>query len=231
MARAWIDPALKPYLGGSVVLHALSAAVFVSALHSAARAPKAQVYSIDFVGPSAAIAQAVARAQPPAPAAALAARPAPQAELDEFGRRRRKGFSLPKPSLLRGYRAPEEKNDGPAPNPTTAPSGTAAASPSGDAGIATDLPNFPYPWYISQVRAALWSQWQSRMPRAVNECVVVFSILPNGAVVDLRTEGSSGDSSFDLVALGAVQDASPFPPLPPGFQEPFLKVHVTLKSG
>jgi protein TonB len=80
------------------------------------------------------------------------------------------------------------------------------------------------------VRAALWNQWSARMPRQGGESVTGFAILPSGEIVDLRTEESSGDSAFDLAALSAVQDAGPFPPLPRGFKEPFLKIHVTLKS-
>jgi protein TonB len=68
------------------------------------------------------------------------------------------------------------------------------------------------------------------MPKTGGECVVVFSLLLNGSLTDLRIEQSSGDSPFDLAALSAVQDAAPFPPLPQDFREPFLKIHVTLKA-
>ena len=92
------------------------------------------------------------------------------------------------------------------------------------------LSDFPYPWYISQIRMALWRQWSARMPGGGGSSVVVFSILPDGHITDLRTEQSSGDAGFDLTALGAVQDAAPFPPLPTGFKKPFLTIHLTLTS-
>jgi TonB family protein len=41
---------------------------------------------------------------------------------------------------------------------------------------------------------------------------------------------SSGDSAFDAAAVESVQAAAPFPALPSGFGEPFLKVHLTLRS-
>ena len=69
------------------------------------------------------------------------------------------------------------------------------------------------------------------MPKQAGEAIVVFTLLPTGQMVDLRIESSSGDPGFDLAALGSVKDASPYPPLPRGFAEPFLKIHVTLKSG
>ena len=96
--------------------------------------------------------------------------------------------------------------------------------------MSADMPNFPYPWYIAQVRSALWAHWSQRMPHEKGGCTVVFTLLRNGAVTDLRTEDSSGDGSFDLAAMGAVQDAGPYPALPSGFPDPFLKIHVTLKS-
>ena len=92
------------------------------------------------------------------------------------------------------------------------------------------MPNFPYPWYLTTVRSALWDRWAERMPPAGGECRVVFTILRDGGVVDLRAESSSGDGGLDYAALSAVKEASPFPPLPRGFRDPFLKVHVSFRS-
>lgn len=231
--------ALKPYLARSTGAHLL-AGVLIAWAAGRAVGPKAtQIYTIDFVGPSATIIS-----QPSGPSAAQAggpslpaAKPQQQTELDEFARgRRRPNAPLPKPSLLRGWRepAPDEAPAQPAQSPAAgvpqAAASTGGEGAPGDAGVATDLPNFPYPWYISQVRSALWGQWSSRMPRQGGQAIVVFTIMPNGSVVDVRTEETSGDAAFDLVALSAVQDSAPFPPLPRGFPEPFLKVHVTLKA-
>ncbi|OGR82426.1 MAG: hypothetical protein A3J74_07985 [Elusimicrobia bacterium RIFCSPHIGHO2_02_FULL_57_9] len=215
-----------PYLGYSFGLHACAVIVAFN-IFSGVSKPASPVYTIDFVGPSAMIMKSDGA---PSAAPIKTAEPPPaQTEVDEFGRKRRKAFALPRPSLLRGWR---EK---PLPKPSAAvavPIGAAASSGSGggETSVATDMPNFPYPWYISQVRSSLWNQWSARMPKEQGECAVVFTIMPDGRLVDLRTESSSGDSAFDLAALGAVQDSAPFPPLPRGFSEPFLKIHVTLKS-
>ncbi len=221
------------YLTGSFALHLGAVAAF-AILSRAVTAPMNPVYTIDFVGPSAPIVSQAGAAAPAAAAPAVAAaKPQPLKDFDEFGRRkRRKGAPLPRPSLLRGL-LDKSKTAAPAresavPSPAAA-AGTGAGPP-GEAGVVTDMPNFPYPWYISQVRAALWSQWAARMPKEQGECVVVFALRPNGSIVDLRTEVSSGDASFDLTALAAAQDAAPFPPLPRGFKERFLKIHVTLRS-
>lgn len=248
-AARWEEPrALNAYLASSLALHCLAAGGFLRLWPAGPRKPAA-VYTVDFVGPSATILSAAPAPPASSPALQAPAAPAasaPQAEFDEFGRRkrRRRQLVLPRPSLLRGFRespaapkaleaaSPRDNARSQEPPPAAAqpsPQGP-AASPPGDAGVATDMPNFPYPWYISQVRSALWNQWSSRMPKERGECVVVFSLLPDGRVVDLRTEVSSGDAAFDLFALSVVQDAGPYPPLPRGFREPFLKIHVTLKS-
>ncbi|MBI5239517.1 MAG: TonB C-terminal domain-containing protein [Elusimicrobia bacterium] len=212
---------LKPYLTYSLAAHVGSAAL-VLGLYGISRAKSSKVYMIDFVGPSATIISAGAEAV--APAAGSAAVLQPQSDPDEFSARRNKGAALPRPSLLRGWREPSIPEP-----PAAAPAPQTAGAP-GQAGVATDLPNFPYPWYISQLRQALWDQWSGRMPKGAGECVVVFSLLPNGRFVDLRIEESSGDPAFDLAAQSAVQDGAPYPPLPKGFKEPFLKIHLTLKS-
>ena len=217
---------LKPYLTYSLAAH-VGVAALVAGLYGFSKAKSSQVYMIDFVGPSATILHsgAEAAAQVAGPTASLQ----PQTDPDEFSARRGKGAPLPRPSLLRGWREPSIQE-----TPAAAPAPQAAAAPTGgapgQAGIATDLPNFPYPWYISQLRQVLWDQWSGRMPRGEGMCVVVFSLLPNGRFVDLRIEESSGDPAFDLAAQSAVQDGAPYPPLPKGFKEPFLKIHLTLKS-
>lgn len=230
MNAASASESLKPYLTYSLAAH-IGAAALVLGLYGITKAKSSKVYMIDFVGPAATIihsgAEPSASARGPAPALQ------PQSEADEFSQRRHKGAPLPRPSLLRGWRepaSPEAPAASPAPQTASAAAGAPAAGAPGQAGIATDMPDFPYPWYISQLRQILWEQWSRRMPKGAGECVVVFSLLPNGRFADLRIEESSGDPGFDLAAQSAVQDGSPYPPLPKGFQEPFLKIHLSLKS-
>lgn len=243
LSRLKPAPELRPYLTYSLGLHFALAAVLAGAMRWTGGSKAAAVYTIDFVGGPTTVTSGSASVGAAPKAADLAPPTAvdrtPQRDVDEFGRKRRKGpFVLPRPSLLRGSpeKAPEPaKSDAPpsaqASGQASSGAGAAGGSGAGDAGVSADMPNFPYPWYITQVRQALWNLWSSRMPRFAGETVIVFSILPNGSIVDLRTEVSSGDGAFDLTALGAVQDAAPFPRLPTGFAEPFLKIHVTLKSG
>jgi TonB family protein len=237
-----VNDALKPYLARSFAAHLFIVAGFLYFVaRPAARVDK--VYMIDFVGGTTAT---IASAGPAAAAASKAA-PAPseiaaQADPDSIAvKGKRHGpIALPRPSLLRGGgkeadagAATSGSLAGPGANsPTAAPSGSAGAGAgaSAGAGVSTDLPNFPYQWYITRMRVMLWQAWQQRMPRMDAEGDVVFSILPNGSFTDLEVESSSGDRDFDKAALDSVQAAAPFPALPIDFHEPFLKIHLKLKS-
>jgi len=223
---------LKPYLTRSAGLHA--AVLIVAAFYVPGALKKAdKVYMIDFVGgppviQSAAPAETVAKSSPDegAPKATQ------QVDPDSFTTKGKR-FVLPRPSLLRGWidkTPPKPSMISPSADSSMTSAGPASGMPGSAAGVATDLPNFPYPWYISQVRQMLWVAWQKRMPASSGEGVVVFAIMRNGAFTDLRMESSSGDQAFDDAALESVQAAAPFPALPSDFGEPFLKIHLTLKS-
>lgn len=229
-----MSEALKPYLHRSAGLHA--AILIAAAFYVPGALKKAdKVYMIDFVGgPPVIQAAAPADAGAKTPEDAAPAKPTQQVDPDSFAPKGKRGFVLPRPSLLRGWTEPKSP-----PKPSMIESGaearmsatgSASGMPGSAAGVATDLPNFPYPWYISQVRQMLWVAWQKRMPASSGEGVVVFAIVRNGAFTDLRMESSSGDSDFDTAAIESVQAAAPFPALPSDFAEPFLKIHLTLKS-
>ncbi len=231
MNRTFVPNDLKPYLRYSAALHAGLALLLILALMRA-KAPMNGVYTIEVVGPAPSIqenqgAQA-AKASAPAAAKAPAGHMEEHKSRPEFSRRSRHE-ALPAPSLLQGYQdvsASKPAQESAAPEVQSAP----AAGASVPGSVSMQLSDFPYPWYISQIRMALWRQWSAQMPSGNGSSVVVFSILPDGHITDLRTEQSSGDAGFDLTALGAVQDAAPFPPLPTGFKKPFLTIHLTLTS-
>lgn len=226
-----MNDALRPYLYRSFGAHAaLLAGLAFFGGKAAVRSDK--VYTIDFVG-SSSIQSASASSPRAARAEPEVARPAPQSDPDEWqaGKRKSRGaYALPRPSLLKGWKdaavtAPQQPSMS-----QGSRAGTPGAGTGGDAGVATDLPNFPYPWYISQIRLMLFNAWQKRMPGGGGEGVVTFSIMRNGAPTDLRMSASSGDAMFDAAAVESVQAAAPFPALPSGFGEPFLKIHLTLRS-
>ena len=97
--------------------------------------------------------------------------------------------------------------------------------------IQTDFATFPYPWYITQVRNSLWSEWEKRRPvGTVRGTMISFAIARDGKIKDLKVQKSSGDDSFDFAAKSAVINAGPFPPLPMLYEKDELTVTVEFKQ-
>ncbi|MCX5790108.1 MAG: energy transducer TonB [Elusimicrobia bacterium] len=233
---------LRPYLTASFATHLglIGAALFF--VWKGALQPR-EVYRIDFIGPTAGIANRNPEAAPGRAApAASSSRIAPERKAPEFVRRRHQ--PLPRPSFAGPSDKPEPKpepvQESAAPAEPAAPAAAPAKEQGGGqaqaqgegpgANVTSDLPNFPYPWYITQVRSQLWNRWSSRIPHTPGAVVVMFTILRDGSITDLRPESSSGDEAYDYAALTSVQEAAPFAPLPPGFRDRFLNIHVRFTS-
>jgi TonB family protein len=115
-----------------------------------------------------------------------------------------------------------ESPEGPGRTPGPATTATAGAAVTGEAG-----PAFPYPWYLKAIAEKLDKQWHP--PQAYQSdtvCEVTFLVHQDGQVDDSSIEKRSGDSVFDQLALRAVLYANPLPPLPSGFTEATLRVHM-----
>lgn len=196
------------------------------------------VYTIDFIGPTGG-GKAGGEIAAPAPAAPAAAREkaspaakaskAPKAKPaeDDFSVKKHSG-PLPRPSVLSGTpRRPVQETAAPPAVEPDAEADEGAGEGGGMGGVSTDFSNFPYPWYITEVRVGLWNQWVNRMPRGgALECVVGFEIARDGSVSSVKIGEASGNSLFDYAAQTATQAAAPFPPLPAGFKDSKLRVHV-----
>lgn len=180
---------------------------------------KEQAYYIDFIGPSKIVTMEKAAAAEGADAAQKAAaekaaKAAPKPDEDDFS-----GSALPKPSILASG---AKLFDPEAPKAAPGDNGTP---------LVTDAANFPYPWYITQVREALWNAWTERMPTGGSlRCTVKFSINRDGSIRGVSVEKSSQNRLFDSAAEGSVQAAAPFAPLPDDFFEDRLTVHVEFKA-
>lgn len=201
---------------------------------SALTARKEQPYFIDFIGQSAVVNMTKA---PSAAEGAGAAKPAetkkdekaPEAKAQQSKAKAAQpdedDFSsapLPKPSILSsGARLFESR-----------PLAAAADSPGGGEPLVANAANFPYPWYITQVREALWNSWTERMPSGGTlRCTVKFVIARDGEMKSLNVEKSSGNRLFDNAAESSARAAAPFQPLPAEFPEERLTVHVEFKAG
>ncbi|HAH06396.1 MAG TPA: hypothetical protein DCM05_07695 [Elusimicrobia bacterium] len=230
---------LRPYLTYSAACHALLVVLGFALVQSKLAKPE-QVYRIDFIGATAGtiLNREKEAGSKPAPAPAVQAeparRPAAQKDPDAFnlGKVHK---PLPRPSVLDSY----DLNKPVSKAPPAGPAAKAVEAPPGPSGppgegsgptVSADMPNFPYPWYLTAMRSSLWDKWSSRMQGLEGECGIVFTVLRDGAVVDLNIEDSSGDGGFDYAAISAVREAAPFAPLPREFEESFLKVHVKFRS-
>ncbi len=98
-------------------------------------------------------------------------------------------------------------------------------SGSGSGGIS----NFPYAYYIDTLKSRISSMWYKSLVspglRGKFITTVYFKIYRNGRISGLEIEQSSGIKSLDLSALRAVENSSPFPPLPSDFPSRYLIVH------
>ncbi len=97
--------------------------------------------------------------------------------------------------------------------------------------VRASFANFPYPWYITQVRNALWRQWSARMPKAASGLVafVSFSVARDGKIAHVQIDKPSGNESFDYAAASAVAASAPYPALPEDFKKDILTVTVEFK--
>ena len=98
---------------------------------------------------------------------------------------------------------------------------------SGSSGGSSISDNFQSSWYIQGMRKKLDSNWSFTAKESTRlTAQVAFTILKNGTVQKTKVEKSSGDETFDLAALRAVESSNPLPPLPTEFPDRELNAHV-----
>jgi protein TonB len=126
--------------------------------------------------------------------------------------------------------AAPQTNDGGETGPRGAPTGKPQGSSAFGSQIAgLDNPDFKFGYYIDGLLSAIDSKWV-RPPLGNDvQAVIGFRIQRDGSITDLEVTRSSGYNSFDLAALRAVQNASPFPPLPRAYRESSLGVNLIVR--
>ena len=116
------------------------------------------------------------------------------------------------------------------PAATAAPAvSTAGAGATRGWGVVADAGGqaFPFPWYLKSITERLDKAWSP--PERFQDdtiCQVTFVIGRDGRVSGVTLRKSSGDDFFDQLAIRAVQASDPMPPLPGGFPEDRLMVHM-----
>jgi protein TonB len=98
----------------------------------------------------------------------------------------------------------------------------------GNAGI-TGLEggDFPYAFYLERMVGLVGGNWLRPQTGADITAEIYFRIDRSGAIRDARVSKSSGSGVFDRAALRAVLESSPLPPLPGGYSDRYLGVHLT----
>ncbi len=96
-------------------------------------------------------------------------------------------------------------------------------------GIMLENKNFKYSYYTGAILKKIKRYWQDSNINILRT-VVYFKIEKNGQISKLKISKSSKDEVFDKNALRAVELASPFPPLPDGYEENSLGVYFEFKT-
>jgi periplasmic protein TonB len=217
----------------SVLFHAtLSAIAGWSAWHHAS-AENAPVMMIRFAQPQAA--PEMTPAAPPAPVA----QPMPQPVVQPQPKPKAIEKKTAPPSLF-GKSTKKAAPVAPVPAAPKQPSNAATSQPSA-AAAASDVPvggagvtgleggDFPYPFYIEQMKRLIGSHWLRPQVGAETASIVYFVIDRDGTIRDVRPETASGNGLYDRAALRAVLEASPLPPLPFGYSGTYLGVHLKFR--
>jgi protein TonB len=70
-------------------------------------------------------------------------------------------------------------------------------------------------WYLAGVQRKIWTIWAGQVKTDFQQPIaILFTILADGSVTDVRVVQSSGVALLDLAAQRAVASAAPFGPLP-----------------
>jgi len=107
----------------------------------------------------------------------------------------------------------------PPPQPLGSPTGSA----SGSGPLTLSVTDFPYAYYIRQVAGKIREKWDGKAIPG-QQPAVIFEIGRDGRVGQATINKSSGNPAYDQVALRAINDAGPFPPLPDDFKKPVLRI-------
>jgi protein TonB len=112
------------------------------------------------------------------------------------------------------------------PTPSAPEAVPALATGAPRASVSLDVADFPFTYYLQQLQRKVSERWAPPTAIAASQRVVVlFEIGRDGRIAAPMVERSSGSASYDLAALRAVTEASPFPPLPQEFPASSLRVH------
>ncbi len=92
------------------------------------------------------------------------------------------------------------------------------------------LSNFPFTYYLENMVGRISSNWlKTQISSGTSDELyteIVFKIYRDGKISIVEIEKGSGIRTLDLAAVRAVQSAAPFAPLPDGYEEEYLVIHL-----
>ena len=95
--------------------------------------------------------------------------------------------------------------------------------------LKSNLTGVDFGTYLAKVREDVRRNWFNLIPEVARapimkpgKLTVEFAILKDGNLAGLRITESSKDNSLDRAASGGIAASSPFPPLPTGYEGPFV---------
>lgn len=99
------------------------------------------------------------------------------------------------------------------------------------AGEGVGVPaDFPFTYYIQRMLALIESHWYKPPAPTGTRARVRFTILRGGQLTGIALEESSGVPAFDRAALRALYAANPLPPLPFGYGQESLTIHLAFSE-
>jgi TonB family protein len=104
-------------------------------------------------------------------------------------------------------------------------------STGGGAGTGSSLDitgEFCCPEYVAIMVARIRSAWNQQQG-ATGQTMIKFTIRRDGSIVDASIEKPSGTTTLDTAALRSVLATRTLPPLPDGFPNPILPVHLNFE--
>ena len=91
-----------------------------------------------------------------------------------------------------------------------------------------DVGDFCCPEYLSLIEQKILSAWNQRT-EVSGSVIMKFTIQRDGTLTDMSTEQTSGNQELDNNALRALLVTRQLPPLPPGYPNPTLILHLTFR--
>jgi TonB family protein len=99
-------------------------------------------------------------------------------------------------------------------------------------GARIDNENFNYPYWFDQAFNKIAQNFRFRYEvDGTLVAVVYFQVIRSGRVIEVRLDHSSGIDSFDKACMEAVEQSSPFPPLPREFADEIIAITLPVKYG